>query len=142
VCPVAPRSEKTLLYVFVGKPGGGKSHQARALAAEYGEIYYKPADKWWDGYKQQPAVVMDDFYGWIQNYELLRIADKYPHKVEIKGGFEEFTSKIIIITSNAYISDWYKHDRYDPTAVYRRCEKYQWCEERVFSDMVDIKINY
>lgn len=30
-------------------------------------------------------MVIDDFYGWIPYDEMLRVMDRYPHKVPIKG---------------------------------------------------------
>jgi hypothetical protein len=44
--------------------------------------------------------------------ELLRITDRYPHRVEIKGGFRAFLSREIYITSNEPIEKWYKGEWY------------------------------
>ena len=107
VSPVAPRSFKTLLYVYWGPPGTGKSRRAlqEATNIDAESIYYKPRGLWWDGYKQQRCVIVDDFYGWIKYDELLKITDRYPYKVQVKGGFEEFTSTHIWITSNVDIDE-------------------------------------
>lgn len=83
-------------------------------------VFYKPRGQWWDGYNGQPSVVIDDFYGWIKYDELLKVCDRYPHKVEVKGGYVEFTSKYIFITSNQSVDGWYKFDNYNPAAIYRR----------------------
>nr|QTE03441.1 MAG: replication-associated protein [Tarsiger cyanurus CRESS-DNA-virus sp.] len=87
-------------------------------------VYYKPRGQWWDGYTGQSSVVIDDFYGWIKYDELLKICDRYPHKVEIKGGYEEFTSKNIFITSNEPVDNWYKFPNYNPAAIFRRITEY------------------
>lgn len=50
---------------------------AADLAAQPGEIYYKPRGELWDGYHQQPSVIIDDFYGWLKYDELLKISDRY-----------------------------------------------------------------
>lgn len=110
VCPVPKRSCKTHLMVLQGPTGSGKSRLAAELAGE--DVYYKPRGEWWDGYQQQSTVIIDDFYGWLQYDELLRLADRYPHKVPFKGGYHEFTSKLIVITSNLDPEEWYKFENY------------------------------
>jgi len=100
---------------FIGESGTGKSWRANKEAEESGgDIYYKPRGKWWDGYTGQDNVIIDDFYGWIKFDEMLRILDRYPHQVEIKGGFANFVSKRIWITSNKEIEDWYKERSGEP----------------------------
>lgn len=79
--------------------------------------YYKPHGKWWDGYTGQRNVIIDDFYGWIAYDEMLRITDRYPHQVEIKGGFMEFRSERVFVTSNATIENWWKKEWYTEEKV-------------------------
>lgn len=128
--PVEPRFHKTVVHYYWGPPGSGKSRrsleEARELCGE--SIYYKPRGLWWDGYKQHKAVIIDDFYGWIQYDELLKICDRYPYKVQVKGGFEEFTSTHIWITSNAGLPELYKFNGYDDAAIRRRIEKLEYIE--------------
>lgn len=122
VSPVVARSTKTELYVYWGPPGTGKSRRAleEARGIDPESIYYKPRGLWWDGYKQQRCVIVDDFYGWIKYDELLKITDRYPYKVQVKGGFEEFTSTHIWITSNVDIDEWYRFIGYKTEAIERR----------------------
>lgn len=120
--PIAPRDFKTEVRYYYGEPGTGKSRlalqEAREIAAD--SIYYKPRGLWWDGYTQQKCVIIDDFYGWIKYDELLKICDRYPYKVQIKGGMEEFKATHIWITSNVDIDKLYKFEGYDVTALKRR----------------------
>jgi hypothetical protein len=59
-----------------------------------------PANKWWDGYEQQPAVIIDDYRRDFSTFaELLRLLDRYPHRVEKKGASIQFNSSTIIITT-------------------------------------------
>lgn len=51
---------------------------------------------------------------------MLKIMDRYPYKVQIKGGFEEFTTKYIWITSNVDTDKLYRFDGYTPEAFNRR----------------------
>lgn len=156
VLPAVHRDFKTELRVYVGRPGVGKSRLALESAREYctpgtGEplteldVYYKPRGDWWDGYQQQPVVIIDDFYGWLKYDELLKISDRYPYRVPVKGGFEIFNSKVIYITSNAFINVWYKFVGFEPTALYRRCTEY--CELTLVDEQpvkrdIDVPINF
>lgn len=119
--PVSPRMYKTWVYYYWGPTGTGKSSRALKEATEIeGGIYYKPRGLWWDGYQQQDNVIIDDFYGWIKYDEMLKIMDRYPYKVQVKGGFEEFTSRRIWITSNIDTDQLYKFIGYVSDAFDRR----------------------
>lgn len=100
--------------VLFGAAGTGKSYRA-ANESRSEPTYYKPRGKWWDGYEQHPHVVIDDFYGWIPFDDLLRVLDQYPCRVEYKGGFKEFNSRRIWITSNQAPEDWYKGEWFGDT---------------------------
>lgn len=69
---------------YWGKPGVGKSHRARA---ENPSLYIKAQNKWWDGYKGQGAVLLDDLDkgGSCLGHYLKIWADKYACTGEIKG---------------------------------------------------------
>ena len=132
ISETTPRSTKTTCIVCVGKPGSGKSKYCleQALLATGTDnfnsdlIYYKPRGDWWDGYHQQPAVIIDDYYGWLKYDELLKIMDRYPYRVPVKGSYEQFTSKYIFITSNIHIDKWYKFEGYNTAVISRRIELY------------------
>ncbi|AOW44153.1 Rep [Mouse associated cyclovirus 1] len=111
--PVKPRDFRSDVYIFIGPTRTGKSQAAKSLAGE-STTYYKNRSNWWHGYRQESTVIIDDFYGWIKWDELLKICDRYPYKVETKGGYEEFTSQTIIITSNTPPETWYKFEGFDP----------------------------
>lgn len=123
--PIPVRDFKTDIFYYWGPPGTGKSRRAleEAQAVDANSIYYKPRGLWWDGYAQQTCVIIDDFYGWIKYDEMLKIMDRYPYKVQIKGGFEEFTSKKIWITSNVDTDLLYRFVGYNSAAFERRITK-------------------
>ena len=117
------RSEKTMVFVLTGPPGSGKSKFAFDHSKQnYKGVYYKPRGDWWDGYADQEAVVIDDFYGWMKYDEMLKICDRYPYRVPIKGGYRQFTAKAIYITSNRPVEQWYRFEGYDPAALLRRID--------------------
>ncbi|UDN67412.1 replication-associated protein [robinz virus RP_584] len=110
--PGGRRNWKTELIVYVGKSGSGKSRLAADLCATE-PTYYKPMGKWWNNYAGEKNVIIDDFYGWIAYDEFLRVTDRYPHQVEVKGGFVEFLATKIYVTSNKKIEDWWRGEWYD-----------------------------
>nr|WQH26039.1 MAG: replication-associated protein [Longfin eel circovirus] len=135
-----PRDWKTEVHVLWGIPGCGKSRYAREQAPE---AYYKPRGEWWDGYTGQEDVIVDDFYGWLKFDELLKICDRYPHRVPVKGSFVQFTAKRIYITSNVPVPEWYPSLGFDLRALYRRLTTYvMWCDVKKEFKSVAIKINY
>jgi hypothetical protein len=117
------RTSMTELYIYWGPTGTGKSHLAYEDGLAIGEVYHKPTGPWWDGYRGQPVVIFDDFRGECSLAEMLRLCDKYPHQVPVKGGFEQFTSTRIYLTSNLSPDEFWNAEQkgYDPSyAALRR----------------------
>lgn len=122
-----PRSEKTKVIVMVGPTGTGKTHTAMASSSS---VYIKEHGEWWDGYRGQEVVIIDEFYGWMPLSFMLRLMDKYPMQVPVKGGFAQFTSKTIFITSNKPVSQWYTSEKIHKAqhdAFYRRIDEFRLC---------------
>lgn len=107
-----PRDEKTQSFVYWGKPGTGKT---RTVYDTYGNgrVYDFPRPNggafWFDGMVpgQHDVLLLDDFYGWLPLHLLLKLMDRYPLKVPIKGGMIEFNCKFVYITSNKHYDEWY-----------------------------------
>lgn len=112
------RSEMTELYIYYGETGTGKSHRAYEEGKELGEVYHKPTGPWWDGYRGQPVVIFDDFRGECPLAEMLRLCDKYPHQVPLKGGFEQFISRRIYLTSNLSPEEFWNSEQKGYDASY------------------------
>ncbi|AGA18377.1 hypothetical protein [uncultured marine virus] len=97
------RSEMTECEWLWGPTGTGKSH--RAFAGYSPESHYVlPNDNgWWDSYKQQEVVIINDFRGWIPYNELLQLIDKWVFNVRRRGRAPlPFTSRKVIITSSLH----------------------------------------
>lgn len=134
-----PRDFKTDVTVLIGPPGCGKSKFCFENT-EATPTFYKQRGEWWDGYMGQENVIIDDFYGWIKYDEMLRICDRYPVKVPVKGSYVEFSSKKIYITSNEHLMNWYKFDNFDPQALMRRVTSYKFWFNNAFIEMSDCTI--
>lgn len=100
-------------YVIVlwGEPGCGKTMKAQQLADTNGGAYWWASHNgvWFDGYDPiaHKVVVFDDFKGNLPYALLLRLLDRYPLQVEVKGSMTAFNPDLIIITSNDDPKDWY-----------------------------------
>lgn len=126
------RDFKTRVIVLIGPPGCGKTRKVLgSVGGDLAKVYFKPRGPWWDGYVGQVCTCLDDFYGWIPYDELLRICDRYPLKVPIKGSFVNFVSRDIYITSNVPPEEWYSREnfrgRYE--AFFRRIDEYLTWDE-------------
>lgn len=92
--------------VFIGPSGVGKTRLAWEQAGN--DAYIKnPNTKWWDGYRGQANVIIDEFVGRIDISYLLTWLDRYPCTVEIKGYSLPLTAINFWITSNLNVDEWY-----------------------------------
>lgn len=105
-----PRSSPPEIIVYIGPSGTGKSRAA--LDENPGAYWFPAGGKWWDDYDGESCCVIDEMYGHRFAFSfLLQLLDRYPMKVETKGGFVEFTSTRIVMTSNQEPEDWYDGER-------------------------------
>lgn len=103
---LAPDAMVREVQVYWGATGTGKSRRAWDEASW--EAYPKdPRTKFWDGYRGQDNVVIDEFRGDVAVGHLLRWFDRYPVNVEVKGSAVPLTAKKIWITSNLSPDEWY-----------------------------------
>lgn len=117
-----PIAMERRVYVFCGRTGTGKSRRAWGEAGLH--AYPKdPRSKFWDGYRDQEHVVIDEFRGGIDISHILRWLDRYPVLVEIKGSSTPLVAIKIWITSNLHPSLWYPDlDQETKDALLRRLE--------------------
>lgn len=95
-----------VVHVFWGVTGSGKSHRAFEEAG-VNPFVKSASNKWWDGYRGQDAVVIDEFAGMVDITHLLRWFDKYPYFVEIKGSTTPLKAHKFWVTSNIHPENWY-----------------------------------
>lgn len=119
LCP--KRTFKTVVYWFFGPTGTGKSKLANEIGGD--SVYYKsPNNDWWEGYQNEEIVIIDDYRTNMCTFsEILRLFDRYPHKVNIKGSHSEFNSKIIIVTCpKSPVETWTTRSNEDLNQLNRR----------------------
>nr|WAE43208.1 MAG: replication associated protein [Cressdnaviricota sp.] len=101
-----PIEMERVVLVFFGRTGSGKSRRAWQEASL--QAYPKdPRSKFWDGYRGQENVVLDEFRGGIDISHVLRWFDRYPVVVEVKGSSTVLCARRIWITSNIHPREWY-----------------------------------
>lgn len=122
---------------YFGPSGLGKSYSVRD---EFGvENLYKKKfnNKWWDGYKGENVVLVDDYRknNDFAYADLLSLLDVYEFNGEIKGmrNGVQVVAECIVITSNQPPWEIFKIEEADPTIatnpltpLARRCEFYEF----------------
>lgn len=79
-----------------GLAGTGKSYKPMH---DHTTFYIKDGTKWWDGYEQQEAIVIDDFDRDAWSFrDFLRLLDENPYSGEFKGGYIKINSPFIYVT--------------------------------------------
>jgi len=94
---------------YFGKTGTGKT---RAAFDEMENPYATmPGSKWFDGYDGHENVIIDDLrVGQYSFQYLLRRLDRYPMRVETKGGTRQFRARKIIITCPFHPETFIEHN--------------------------------
>lgn len=93
------RTWKPEVFWYWGAPGTGKTRLARKQAGKDAWISGRSL-LWWHNYDAHENVIIDDFRDSFCSFqELLRILDREPYLLEIKGSFRQLLAKRIWITS-------------------------------------------
>lgn len=114
--------------VIWGPTGTGKTHTAyTSLQTLYPEeepfICPCNSGQWFDGYNGQRGVIFDDFRAQDDNMPVstfLRIFDKYPLTVPIKGGFVQWSPETIYLTTNINPASFYSNQ---PEQTYQAVQR-------------------
>lgn len=122
-CP--PRSELDNIWVW-GETGTFKSRPYREAGGE--DVFYpKPLSKWWDGYRNEKNVIIEDLAPdntgrrhWIT--DLMKVwTDHYEFVAEDKNGSRIIRPQKIVVTSNYPIEEVFRYnDKEDVAALKRR----------------------
>lgn len=112
------RNWQTLNIVYWGKTGTGKTKSVHENATD---LYVHVGGQWFDGYYGQDQVLFDDFSGSdFKLTYLLKLLDRYPMCVPIKGGFVNWAPREIYITSNIDPDLWFSNANYEHILALKR----------------------
>lgn len=91
--------------VYWGRTGSGKTS---AVFQNATRLWIYPGNGWFDGYDGHPQVLFDDFSGSeFKLPYLLKLLDRYPMQVPVKGDFVSWAPEEIYITSNLDPRCWF-----------------------------------
>ena len=128
---VQPRnpSEPPTVIILWGRAGAGKTRSIFDYHATH-DIWVYGSGKWFDGYEGQLVALFDDYTG--SEFKLgflLKLIDRYPMRVEVKGGFVQWVPKKIYFTSNKDPKTWYSNALQEhQNALFRRINQIQQFE--------------
>ncbi len=117
------------VYVLARATGCGKTRTAvrKGGEAEGGYYLLHAGDtKWWDGYSGQEVLIVDEWNNDKPLPWLLKMCDRYPVRLEIKGGCTWANWNRVYITTNLTMNEF--HPRAKPAhlqAFNRRLT--EWC---------------
>lgn len=105
------RNWKTEVIFLYGPPGTGKTngpHGVRRLAPD-AYFHNVAMGSWFENYKGEEEVILDEFCGWVPFHVLLQMMDEGPCKLQGKclSGGVNWIAKKLYITSNQSPREWY-----------------------------------
>lgn len=117
-----PRDFMTECLFLTGMTGTGKSKIAQIISSFIGETAWLcPNMEWADGYEGQEMVIYDEVRPPLSVSRVLRMVDRYPLRLPIKGGFVNYCPRLIVMTSNVELRELFKDlDGKSYTALKRR----------------------
>ncbi len=102
----APKWRDVKVHVLYGPTGTGKTRRA----VDHDNYFMQRAgEKWWDGYRGEKRLVLDEFRDrCYKPEELIAILDGYKLRLPIKGAHTYARWTEVYITSNVNPEDWYR----------------------------------
>lgn len=101
------RNIPKIVKVYYGSTGTGKTRLAFDQIPD-AYVWEPSMNHWFDGYSGHKTVIFDEFRGQLPLGMVLRLFDRYPMRVQYKGGSTQFVADTIIVTSPMHWTLWYK----------------------------------
>lgn len=108
------REWQTVLFVYTGDPGAGKTQAALEESRVWGGGTYflnleggMSNKVWWDGYDGQENVIIDEWRCQMMLQDFNKLVDASPYQVPVKGGMVPMLAKRVWILSNWGVERWY-----------------------------------
>lgn len=116
----APVVREPKVYLLIGPTGTGKSAYVYDKFADNLDDLYKPPIQqgrsiWFDYLVFQKALLFEEYTGRLGLTDILRIIDRYPELLPVKGAFSS-TSRLeeVYFCTNIHPRKWYDyHDRHE-----------------------------
>lgn len=91
------RSQERDVRWYHGSTGSGKT---RAAFDEFPDAWISMnTGDWFEGYDGQECAILDDVRGDFCKFHVwLRLLDRYPYRVAVKGSSREWVSRVVIVT--------------------------------------------
>lgn len=117
------RTWKPKVIWLYGETGSGKTKSAYEILGE-DDVYTASIGKWFDGYDAHANVLLDDIRKEFLPFNvLLRLLDRYEHRVEVKGGSRQFLAKTIVVTAPVTPQEMYSNIGEDVEQLVRRIDE-------------------
>lgn len=133
-----PRRWKTKTIWVWGSSGTGKTFLAETKLKEmYGTDPYiknERTGKWWDAYDAHEGVILDEIDHNSCYSTLKELCDRYPCKVENKGGMRQFLAKTIYITSLRCPKDLFRNKAQEGKEMIRRIDEIIFLADSISDD--------
>jgi hypothetical protein len=115
------RKFKTYVVWLWGPPGTGKSRFVNDKHPD--DLYIHPGGKWFEGYDAHETVLLEEYRPESIDFRtLLLLLDRYPLRVECKGGTRQFLAKTLYVTT-PNPPEWYVPQGENPLQLLRRISK-------------------
>ncbi len=132
------RTTELEVSLLIGETGTGKTRSVYDQYHGENELFMTPLNNgtmWWDGYDRHKIVLLDDFSGAACHMTLttlLRLLDRYPISVPIKGSYTWWLPDKVFVTTNILPKHWFKWEN--------RLEQYKALARR-FHKVITYKAN-
>lgn len=101
---IEPRKNKKFCPIVIwmfGATGSGKSRISHEIASFLEEDYFTNSDpKWFDGYDANKVAILEELRVQEWNFpNLLKMLDRFPYRVQVKGGMRQWVADYIFINT-------------------------------------------